>query len=936
MRIRIFFILIFALSIHPILLLKGQENVTATQGASTRIGNDRATSVLVDQKDSKAAIFYSAAEMYVAPNTEADKTTMLVLGTTKYADTAKIVQKGITEMTGDFVLVKDPAIPYDSKFKYLFADDVNNPGLGTVKFIGKWNKQSIARETLDGLRAIDDYDTKVNRIANFPYLKVVKEGIVPVLEGGKAVLKKPELQTTEVLAGHAIPEYDYDNMGVVVADPSIAMSVEKLDFTEGNRFSIDVESEGIYKNESVSSTLDNTDGAKAARFYALNSAYVDIKELVTVASSQDVQFEGHSEVNMKLYKYSATDPSDPSQITDNAQEDVLVKNTNTFQVTNVQINGGWDAGTFAASFLRGITSPFDTGLRADYMFYHVLAEPNSWSITSFRDPIASPKTNLQSGKGYFYAMDVSREWFDNIQDNWHDEINPIHPTPWMLRERGGYNFSRILRQLKYDTDLYKGGKFKAGQFNLYSAVVGDPTNPRAESDFGEGASKLPYEPQRFNTGKIEIDIYGEGSGVYNYLANPYMTPIQINSLLGTGVTNLGALFDVGNGTGVNAIHDLSQLPADADKNKAILRTRYWVVNSGLVGTVTDPSDGLNYYAYNVKYDVVDAVTTAGTIVNPDKKKIEPLQMFIVQAAQSGKFTFSDELKTTDPELTRFKVTDLLSDRSDQRPTKNTEENSREENIIPDWLLMEAAVLSNNGTISELTADRTAVRFFDTATEGIDSDHDVKKTLVPEKKPTKAQVKSVSDTYEEVFSPTNVLYTTTPRGDALLGNSVNYGIKEVPLHYLPGAETQDVLLAFHGIDGFDRVEGVWLIDHFENDRKVKLHDGYEYQFASQPNESYVGSENRFTLLFGESDDIVIAENPITCYYSGSTLHIGGLNEGDLGSKVFIYDLQGRLMGNTTINNYPGMEYNKPLGQGTFIVKIVGNRNFNTKFVNLRNY
>jgi hypothetical protein len=89
------------------------------------------------------------------------------------------------------------------------------------------------------------------------------------------------------------------------------------------------------------------------------------------------------------------------------------------------------------------------------------------------------------------------------------------------------------------------------------------------------------------------------------------------------------------------------------------------------------------------------------------------------------------------------------------------------------------------------------------------------------------------------------------------------------------------------------------------------------------------------FYDTGEDIVKEDAPITCYYNTSVLHVSGLNENDIDSSVQIFDMQGRLMGKTKVNSYPSMEYVKPLSLGTYIVKIAGNRNFTTKFVNLQN-
>lgn len=117
------------------------------------------------------------------------------------------------------------------------------------------------------------------------------------------------------------------------------------------------------------------------------------------------------------------------------------------------------------------------------------------------------------------------------------------------------------------------------------------------------------------------------------------------------------------------------------------------------------------------------------------------------------------------------------------------------------------------------------------------------------------------------------------------------------------------------------------------------EGLVYNFNSQANSTETA--NRFLLVFDneDGDDSNLPKANISIYYSNSTLYINGINQLDAGSIVQIFDVQGRTMGTTSISEGDASigtkEYPKPLGLGTFIVKIIGKRNFNSKFVNTQN-
>lgn len=535
-------------------------------------------------------------------------------------------------------------------------------------------------------------------------------------------------------------------------------------------------------------------------------------------------------------------------------------------------------------------------------------------------------------------MDVSSDYFQNIDKTWSHG-----GAGWKNRARGGYRFSRLLHE--YENN--KGGVNNG--LNLYSI----------------DKSKGNYESQRFNAGNITVKLVTmEGKPYTNILGNPYMTPIYIGDILaekesgGSGpVAPDGMTYKVanqensstpfvtgnaGNPEGQPAkVKAVTQL-VDGARNAAIsggyalIKSAYWTVNTGFVMRST--KNGLPTYAYNVKYDFVD-FAAPGTVDKQNKRVIEPMQMFLLQVAAPGEFVFNPKMKVLPEQAEKFTV--LLNDNLNENlPEPRAVKSASVEDtfVTPDWLIVETSVTGNS-----VTADRTALRFYDKATLGYDEALDIQKQLVATPKSlTNPQMKSIVDDVD-LFEPMNVVYTKSSDGRELLGNAIGYTTKEVPLYYIPSNNRlEEVTMTIHGMDRMERVQGAWLIERDAKGKEIYKQDLFQdnsYTFVSAPVEKPLEAENRFILRFfddGGDNGPSLTDKPITCYYSGSTLYIGGLNEIDLGSTVQIFDLQGRLMGNTVINNYPSMEYPKALGQGTFVVSIVGKRNYTTKFVNIQNY
>ncbi len=896
--------------------LKSELN---TKGGAPTI-NARAGGVSASSKD---AIFFSNGDMYVAGQDGAGKeheASMLIVGSAEFGNEAQIYQKGITSLTGDFLSSKSSEAlskPESGELKQLFVDSDNSKG--TIRFVGENNKQEIKRV---GYRFKDAGVIKFSGVSSDEKLK----SPLYVLNFPRIEVRKEEVNTMADVDSYIAkyPGYDVKKVGYVSVATNAAVKVGELDIVNGNRFSVDAKTAA---RELEQSSGNKPNAIDAANWYRLHIGYADIRKM----TGEDNLLPGHSEVDLDLYDY---DDAKNGFIADGGLADVSDKflNSNSYNVAKVN---GRDV---YATYLRGFSSPFES-LRADYMFYHVLTKPVHGSITDHTSngPLGDPKTQFEKGRGYFYAMDVSSDYYQNIDKNWNHG-----GTGWLNRTRGGYHFSRLVHEYQN----------KNNGLNLYSI----------------DKNKSNYEAQRFNAGDITVKLVTVGNTPHtNILGNPYMTPIYIGDILAEKVTqNLGednmapdGLYykydknnpsDVpfvtgfagnpeGQSTKVKAVTILDKAARDnaIAGNYALIKSAYWTVNTGFVMRST--KNGFPTYSYNVKYDFVDFIAPA-TVDKQNKRIIEPMQMFLLQVAAPGEFVFNPKMKVLpeDPKRFTVKLKDNLSEGlPDPRAVKS--EGEDDSFATPDWLIVETSVTGNS-----VTTDRTALRFYDKATLGYDEALDIQKQLVATPKvDANARMKSEAADDVDLFEPMNVVYTKSSDGRELLGNAIGYTTKEVPLYYIPSNNRQEeVTMTIHGMDRMEGVEGAWLIERDGSGKEIYKQDLFQdnsYTFVSAPVENPLKAENRFILRFfddGDDNGPSLVDKPITCYYSGSTLYIGGLNEKDLGSIVQIFDLQGRLMGNTVINNHPSMEYQKALGQGTFVVRISGKRNYTTKFVNIQNY
>lgn len=839
------------------------------------------------QSTPESTVFYSKGKMHVKfragtgddiDGSKSKSTTLYVKGSAEFADGSGIIQLGRTELTGDFINGKDPdATGVDVDYLNLFKDPTATANAGVIAFIGKDNKQTIRRS--DALLALQKGSQKNKNYITFPTLRIEKT-------------------TTAGL--------DPRTYGFVAVDSSAAVVVNNLvaPLNAGNtlgtsRFVV----EGGY---------DGTNFQKLNMGQALivNDGEIDDTDVNT-------DLVGYSQVNLTMYKYNGAADDDGAHF--NADHTVQNRGANTLRNADNK------------NYLTGFTPPFKE-MGNDYLMYHVLMKPDQTSLTSGKGTITDPNYKMKAGLGYFMTMDLTDYDNDIIDYRWSDPLLTSLRIKAANRARGKFEFSRRLLAEHFNG----GGVANPGStdymkdFTRFTANTGDVKVGgwsgiyKDWPDFGRDKIEL-IDTEKFSVDDVTI---GLEPGL-NFLGNPFMAPISLNPLLGLGYNNVATVDDskyAGVDAATNFI-DVSELfgtgvKASLDHNTTdnIIRSKYWVVNTALI----------HYSAYKyhmtVNYDYISAQagsTPVGgsvednsrVIANPASFLIAPMQMFILQTNKAFDIKLSPKLRTFG--TTRFLKNATTTDTS----------------LLSDFFVVEVA------STLDKTADRTAIVLRDKAQMDSKDLYDTSKSFTKSITQPDAETKSSSTKSEAVVYPeegSSYVYTKSSDGIGMLGNAVPLNVKELALYVTPPATQQTMKLNFINLENVTAVSNVWLIDKYENNKTVKLTPGYVYEYSSGPSDLKDVAENRFILRFyGDNEDIVKEESPITCYYNTSILHILGLNENDLDSSLQIFDMQGRLVGKTTINNYPSFEYPKSLSLGTYIVKISGKRNFTAKFVNLQN-
>lgn len=190
----------------------------------------------------------------------------------------------------------------------------------------------------------------------------------------------------------------------------------------------------------------------------------------------------------------------------------------------------------------------------------------------------------------------------------------------------------------------------------------------------------------------------------------------------------------------------------------------------------------------------------------------------------------------------------------------------------------------------------------------------------------------SDTYDMAKAYVNdddifQMYTLSSTKSMLSANGVPLNADSVVLAFKPSKVDGEFKLTTKYLETLES-EGLWLYD-LKLHQLVDMKNTDSYTFDSK---SYDKPE-RFLVYFKKpvNTEIKIPENNLDLYYNENKLYVKLLTPEDMGSQINIYDTQGRLINNVTVNNYPEMTIPAKIGQGVYMVNLSGSRNANAKFV-----
>lgn len=546
--------------------------------------------------------------------------------------------------------------------------------------------------------------------------------------------------------------------------------------------------------------------------------------------------------------------------------------------------------------LIGMGSPYKK-IAADYFMWNFLFIPadDGKFISSTQPSIANPSTGLAAGQGFAIAVDLRGTNSSNYY------MQPALVT-------AGISFAARATE-KYEFSRFSDFAFNNAN-NIYPLDRVAPAPIKPNTFTSVSVNDAAYTDEVISTDNVPFTLRPG----WNYLSNPFLTPLNLFELTQDGVANSWNLTPgtLGGGDIVNRVWIMAS-DARASGEYDIPSTN----------PSTTPPTGNAFTTivaitkYNVMLKAGATATNNTAYANADGTTytIAPLQMFVLHAEAGITKTIQIPQRQRVIGGTRF-----------LRSTENTESKLRDD------FLFEVYDQTSKQTSRASVVLRTP--------QEIQNDMnytDVKKvTARIESTGTNSVPKStmLEGVIEQTYG--SYLYTKGGEDDALeakfLPFTKSMDVATTDLYLTPSLTAQKVTINAYRLGTKDAAKEVWLDDKLLNKSVLLTEEAPSYETTTNPTDN----PNRFKVRFARAitgigpDETNEVDHGIKAYYSNNVLTVSGFEDIDLGSKLSVYDIQGRSLNKTEVNNYE-MKISITLAPGVYVVKVVGNKSHVTKFL-----
>ena len=317
-----------------------------------------------------------------------------------------------------------------------------------------------------------------------------------------------------------------------------------------------------------------------------------------------------------------------------------------------------------------------------------------------------------------------------------------------------------------------------------------------------------------------------------------------------------------------------------DADNADLYAKIWVPNSA-----NSTSHVPNTYSFTFNCSFLVGQEQGSTLLESGNGEIqvEPMQMFVVWAEKNN-------VKITIPESER---------------THGNANTLKSASYTPDDELLIQVKDTDSGAI-----DRFCVLFRERASTNPWDTYDASKLF-------------------NRSGGVSQIYSRTPAGEDLSVNEVNTTLESMELNLQPCFVEKEVELTAHRLETLHSPSVVLLEDLLTGEITDLQQTGL-YRFTTRPGDM----EERFVLHFRTQTGIENTSlKDIRVFHYNGILKLAGLTDMDTGSRIGVYDVQGRDVFSGIIPNGAGGTFETPLTviPGVYIVKISGKRQVMAKLI-----
>lgn len=557
--------------------------------------------------------------------------------------------------------------------------------------------------------------------------------------------------------------------------------------------------------------------------------------------------------------------------------------------------------------LVGMGSPYQE-IRADYFMWNFLMFPYDNNIIGELNYAESnPQIPIKAGKAFVLGIDLRGNELKNYDGTNNGSISEYYQT--ILKGSDNYATSFGAR----NTDILTFDRLAFSNTNNIFPLASF-TNHGNSQITGVDITHDVYNNEKIITDDVVMPL----EKGFNYLANPFLTPLSLEELIKENSATSPWGVVAGN--------------TSQSGNRDIM-SRVWVLNpasraSGLYNVVTG-SELTRKNRINASYSYLLMKGVGGTFGDYDDAAgnqfvIAPLQMFVIYAPNSG----NNGVHAT-------QITIPASERRINRGSQFLRSADSDMTEVDDYLFevkdsqtgaydRAAIVLRTPEEIMTNPAYTNVQKLSSTLESDTENTKSAPMELVTRQGTIVQTASSMIYTKDADGSDLESMFLPAPEGAETV---------TTPLYLSPSLLAQEVEIKVRRWNNYGRTTEIWIDDKFTNNSKL-LSGGESYKTQVTPTDSHDRFNLRFVLASsGIGDEESNNENTnksISSFYANGTLTVTGFDDSDLGSMISVYDIQGRLLTQRKVDQLR-MEISENFIPGAYIVKVVGSKSYVSKFL-----